>query len=220
MARTTASRRHCGVALVERSERRGARFPARWRRSGKTRCAKPALDDGAGHAPDGAGGLILGEHVPPLAADEAAAGQAVGAHAGENHREHAGAVNAQQPSERAHRPRDGNDSRADPGSDEASAARRSADGLTTSRCQLPRAMVDGAGLHGVAFRRLRGPRRATAAVEPLGKQAGEDLRHVLHDKDGKRKTAGKRGQQNIERSRAAGGDADGDNGRGGRRWVE
>ncbi len=55
-----------------------------------------------------------------------------------------------------------------------------------------------------------------AAVKALGKEAREELWHVLHDEDGQREVGGQRGEQNIEGGGAAGGDADGDDGRGGR----
>ncbi len=48
--------------------------------------------DGAGHSPDGAGGLVLGEDGASLLADDAAAAGSIGAHAGEDDGEDAGAV--------------------------------------------------------------------------------------------------------------------------------
>ena len=60
--------------------------------SGSTLCARPGIGDGAGHSPDRAGGLVLGQHAAALFANDAAADQSVGAHAGEHHGQHAGAV--------------------------------------------------------------------------------------------------------------------------------
>ena len=48
--------------------------------------------NGAGHAPDGAGGFVLSEDAAALFADDAAAIEAVRAHAGEHDGENAGAV--------------------------------------------------------------------------------------------------------------------------------
>ena len=58
--------------------------------SGSTLVGQAGLGHGAGHSPNGAGGLILGENAAALFADEAAAGKTVGAHAGEDDGEHAG----------------------------------------------------------------------------------------------------------------------------------
>ena len=76
------------------------------------------------------------------------------------------------------------------------------------RCRWFRA--DGIGLGGLADAEV------AAAVEALGEEVREELWHVLDDEDGQRRSCGQSGEQNIESGGAPGGDADGNDGRGGR----
>ena len=57
---------------------------------GSTLVREARAGDRAGHSPDGAGGLVLGQHGAALLANEAAAGESIGAHAGEHDGQHAG----------------------------------------------------------------------------------------------------------------------------------
>ena len=72
--------------------------------------------------------------------------------------------------------------------------------------------VDGACAHRFSLDALAHLQRA-AAVQALGKHLGEQLRHVLHDKNREGEVGRQIGQQNIQRRRASGGYADDQHGR-------
>ena len=134
------------------------------------------LADGAGHAPDDRGGLVLDDHGAAGGADLAGAVAAVGAHAGQDDGQDGAVV--------------GGDDRAEQRVDgrAAEVLRRA---LVEAGVQAPRAVaddqvvvaggeVDGAGQQRAAVGGLDDAQRAEP-VEPLGELAGEDRRHVLDD---------------------------------------
>lgn len=178
--------------------------PQDFRRNGvqwKNTIGEPGLCYGSGHSPDGAGGLILRKDYAALLTDKAAAVQAVITHPSQHERENAGAVDSS----------GGTKEHIDRGAavvdwfvaGETKDCRRNIGGRCGGGgcCDLHVAAalrdVDMAGADGLAGNGFVDMKRA-AAVETLGKQLCEELRHMLHDEDGQWEVRGELGQNQIE----------------------
>ena len=191
--------------------RRHARSPENRRasrgaisRSGSTAEHKPGMRDLAGHAPDDAARLVLGDDVAAGGDDLPCAGEAVGTHAGQHQRQHLAApYRGGGGEQRIDRRLAEIDRRSVVDGDHRRAVARSDAHVPSARRD-----IDDARQRRLAVDRLA-HRRFDRARQMFGEDGGEGRRHMLgHEHRRARDQAAALAEHGVERLRPAGRGAD------------